>query len=115
MPNTYTVHDGKRITMTADQVGVQDGAPSWAKQQWNITLRHGRKRMTFPYYGGGAASDPTAEDVVEDMVRNAETLQCGFDVWAADYGYDVDSRSAERIFRACRDLGERFVILVGSV
>ena len=29
MPNTYTMHDGKRITMAADQVGVSDGAPKW--------------------------------------------------------------------------------------
>lgn len=109
MPNTYTMYGGKRITMTADQVGVQDGAPSWAEQQWNITLRHGRKRMTFPYYGGGAASDPTADEVIDDMASNAAALEyhC-FHAWAADYGYDADSRSAEQTYRACRKLGERF-------
>ena len=109
MTYAYTVHDGKRITMTADQVGVAEDAPEWARQQWNITLRHGRKRMTFPYYGGGMASDPSAEDVIEDMLGNASTLTYScFHEWAADYGYDADSRSAEQTYRACRRLGERF-------
>ena len=109
MPNTYTVHDGKRITMTADQVGVSDSAPEWAKQQWNITLRHGRKRMTFPYYGGGLASAPSADDVVENIAIDGDSaLESSFVEWCDYYGYDADSRSAEQTYRACRRLGERF-------
>jgi len=112
MPNTYTMHDGKRITMAADQVGVSDGAPEWAAQQWNITLRHGRKRMSFPYYGGGMASDPTADDVVETLTLDSHALSVSFEEWCDDYGYDSDSRSAEATYRACRKLGERFARLL---
>ena len=109
MPNTYTMYDGKRITMAADPVGVADGAPDWAKQQWNITLRNGRKRMTFPYYGGGAASDPTADGVIESLTDGFVALDApSFDDWADHYGYDPDSRSAEQIYRACCKLGARF-------
>ena len=112
MPNTYTIHDGQRITMTYDQVGVNANAPEWAKQQWNITLRNGRKRMTFPYYGGGAASDPTVSDVVETLTLDGYALSVSFEEWCAEYGYDTDSRSAESTYRACRKLGARFAHLV---
>lgn len=112
MPNTYTLHDGKRVTMTADAVGVAEGAPEWAAQQWNITLRHGRKRMTFPYYGGGAASDPSADDVVETLTLDGYALSVSFDEWCDEYGYDTDSRSALQTYKACRRLGERFARLL---
>lgn len=112
MPNTYAMHEGKRVTMELDQVGVSADAPEWAVQQWNVTLRHGKRIMMFPYYGGGLASEPSAGDVVEDLESNADTLNRTFEDWALEFGYDPDSRSAERTFRACRDLGERFVILV---
>lgn len=111
MPNTYTMHEGKRITMTAEQVGVSDGAPEWARQEWRVTLRNGRKRMTFPYYGGGAAMDPSADEVVEDLAMNAGALSVSFDEWCMEYGYDTDSRSAERTYRACRKIGARFARL----
>jgi hypothetical protein len=112
MPNTYTVHNGKRITMTLDQVGVADGAPEWAKQQWNVTLRHGRRRMSFPFYGGGAASDPSADDVVETLTMDGYALSVSFEEWCADYGYDTDSRKALDTYKACRRLGERFTRLL---
>jgi len=68
--------------------------------------------MTFPYYGGGAASDPTADDVVESLALDSFALSVSFEEWCADYGYDTDSRSAEATYRACRRLGERFARLL---
>lgn len=108
MSNTWAIYDGKRITMRANQVGVSANAPEWAQQEWKVTLRHNGKRMAFPYYGGGAASDPVASDVVESLSLDSYALEVSFDEWCADYGYDTDSRNAERTYRACRKLGERF-------
>ena len=108
MPNTWTDYDGKRITMTYDRVDVAEDAPDWGMQQWNITLRHGRKRMTFPYYGGGVASDPTVDDVVESLTLDAYAMSVSFEEWCKEYGHDTDSRSAERTYRQCRELGDRF-------
>ena len=112
MPNTWTMYEDKRVTMTCEQVGVSPDAPDWAAQEWRITLRHDGRRMSFPYYGGGAASDPTADDVVETIAMDAHALAVSFEEWCDEYGYDTDSRSAERTYRACRKLGARFVRLV---
>jgi len=114
MPNTYTYHNDRRITLTYDQVGVADGAPDWAKQQWNVTLRHGRRRMSFPFYGGGAASAPTADDAVECLVADSDALTMSFDEWCANYGYDADSRSALNTFNLCRKLGRKFAKLIDA-
>lgn len=113
MANSWAyTSDGMRVTMTYDQVVVGDKAPGWARQQWNVTLRHGRRRMSFPYYGGGAASDPTASDVLESLSLDAYALSVSFDEWCADFGYDTDSRSALATYRACVRLGKRFCNLV---
>lgn len=112
MANTWTMYEGKRITMTFDQVGVSDKAPKWAGQEWTITLRNGRKRMTFPYYGGGFASDPTADDVVGSLASDADALDMSFPQWCDEYGCDADSISDHRTFLACRKIGKRFRNLV---
>jgi hypothetical protein len=114
MPNTYAMHGGKRVSMSADQRGVSDRAPGWARQEWRITLRCEGRRMSFPYYGGAAASDPSADDVVESLTLDASALGVSFPEWCAELGYDTDSRSAESTYRACRSLGRRFARLLGS-
>jgi TusA-related sulfurtransferase len=114
MPSTYAMHDGKRITMTSDQRGVSERAPEWAKQEWRVTLRHNGKRMTFPYYGGGAASNPSADDVVESLTMDASALSQDFAEWCDEFGYDVDSRQAHKTYNACRSLGKRFARMMGE-
>jgi hypothetical protein len=108
------MHDGKRITMTLDQIGVSDNAPDWVKQEWRVTLRNGRKRMTFPYYGGGAASDPSADDVVESLTVDAYALSTDFAEWCYEFDYDVDSRQAHKTYNACRNLAKRFARMMGE-
>lgn len=39
---------------------------------------------------------------------NAGALSVSFDEWCVECGYDADSRSAERTYRACRKIGARF-------
>lgn len=114
MPNIYTMHNGKRITMRCDQFGVSDRAPEWAKQEWRVTLRHNGRRMTFPYYGGGAVSDPTCDDVIESLTMDASALSVDFAEWCDEFGYDVDSRQARMTYAACRSLGKRFIRMLGE-
>jgi hypothetical protein len=45
---------------------------------------------------------------MQSLVRDADALHsAGFDDWAADYGYDTDSRKAESIYRACLEIGQK--------
>lgn len=49
---------------------------------------------------------PTLTDVLYSLVSDAQTVSysAGFEDWCADLGYDDDSRSAEKTYRACQDI-----------
>jgi len=45
---------------------------------------------------------PDAPSVIASLVLDADVLNHGsFEDWAGDFGYDVDSRNAEKTYRAC--------------
>jgi hypothetical protein len=46
---------------------------------------------------------PSVVDVLACVGMDAQALHMTFDDWASDYGYDTDSREAERTWRACGD------------
>lgn len=55
-----------------------------------------------------------AEDVLDCLIIDASGTDQRFEDWAVDLGYDPDSRSAERIFHACRDVAVKLRIFLGS-
>jgi hypothetical protein len=50
-------------------------------------------------------NEPVLADVLYCLVSDAQsvTYASGFEDWAADMGYDDDSRKAEAAYRACQD------------
>lgn len=45
---------------------------------------------------------PDACDVIHSLVLDSEVLDYAtFESWASDFGYDADSRKAEKIYQAC--------------
>lgn len=74
-----------------------------AASHYRVTIRRGRRRMAVHYSMGPAHTDePTAEDVLDSLASDAASYEAArsFDEWASDYGYDPDSRRAERMYRA---------------
>lgn len=58
-------------------------------------------RMSVPFSQGSAhVKNPTASDVLDCLAMDASGEQSDFESWAADYGYDTDSRKAEATFKA---------------
>ena len=54
---------------------------------------------------GGKRILPDLADVLHSLVSDADVIDHGsFEEWADNYGYDVDSRAAEKIYRACLDI-----------
>lgn len=48
---------------------------------------------------------PKVTDVVHSLIMDATVLDSGgFEDWAAELGYDTDSRKAESIYRACLEI-----------
>lgn len=63
--------------------------------------------QTFDYYTGtglqhqGKPVPPCAADVLYCLLNDRSAVGQTFEEWASDYGYDTDSRAAERIYSAC--------------
>ena len=71
---------------------------------WRVILRCKGKQLTVPFSTGyGISGEPTAADVLSCLASDASSIDnaSSFEDWAADFGYDTDSRKAERTFKAC--------------
>jgi hypothetical protein len=48
---------------------------------------------------------PDSESVIHSLLSDADVLDAGgFEGWASDLGFDPDSRTAEKTYRACLDI-----------
>jgi hypothetical protein len=53
----------------------------------------------------GKSLQPNALDVIASLVMDSSVLdESSFEDWASSLGYDVDSRKAETMYRACLDI-----------
>lgn len=89
----------------------------WQREahQWTVELRYRRRRMTVPFFTGQALTDePSASDVLYCLASDASGADQSFEDWCADYGYDTDSRTAERTYRQVVDQTARLRRLLGD-
>ncbi len=110
------------------RISVSYGAPENPEfiesDGWSVTLKMDGRQMTVPFYKGFGhhGAKPTAEEVLECLAMDAEGIEnvFSFEDWCAEYGYDSDSRRAEKIYNAClrqteelrKFLGDKFYDLV---
>jgi hypothetical protein len=109
-----------KVTMTCEG---RDSNPNMEHDDWHdnakhytCVLRKGRKQMTVPFSLGSAHyGDPTVDRVLDCLASDA----CGFDNansfedWAAEYGYDMDSRKAERTFKTVQRQADKLKAFLG--
>lgn len=81
-------------------------ADDWARtaNHWRVTLTHPEQGHFTLYFSQGAAlvNPPTVDAVLECLLLDATSVENTrtFEEWAAEYGYDSDSRRAHRIWLA---------------
>lgn len=104
--DTFTKRTGVR--MTATKVDARpDPADTWdaTARHFRCTLRTAKGRMVVWFSQGSAHTEPpTVEDVLDCLASDASSIENarGFEEWCGDYGYDADSRTAERTYRAIK-------------
>lgn len=58
---------------------------------------------------------PSFAGVLYSLASDCDVLDAGgFEQWAADLGYDSDSRKAEGVYRACLDIALKFRAALGE-
>lgn len=79
------------------------------------------KGQTFDRFWGGSPAKirplpaPDIVDVMYCFVLDSDVLDYGaFEDWASCYGYDVDSREAEKIYHACLKIALKLLAAIGN-
>jgi hypothetical protein len=73
------------------------------------------KPKTYAVVSGAAITPPSMDDVLGSLASDADAINyADFDQWAAEYGYDPDSRAAFRTYKACLDIGLKLRAALGE-
>ncbi len=106
------------VSIEAAYLGRKTDADGWEHDAWTVTLTYqGRTyagigyRMGTGYSKPGAMgcrpvkgwmpTPPDASSVIDSLLLDVSGLDQRFEDWAADLGYDEDSRRAEIIYYEC--------------
>lgn len=103
----------------------------WEHFQWSVTLMYQKRsyKTTFRCgvghvepndYGrrrvlGGTPKPPTAADVLSSLCSDARSAdRVTFEDWCSEFGYDTDSRRAEKTYLACVEINAKLHALLGE-
>lgn len=82
---------------------------------YTIKLSFGRKTYSVDYWQGtGIKNKPTLEGVMESLFLDAESGNDSFEDFCSNFGYDTDSRNAEKIWNACQKTKKELSRLLGD-
>lgn len=75
---------------------------------WTCKLRAGRKQLTIPFSMGYGhhGKEPSLAGVLECLASDAN-VNPDFEDFCSEFGYNTDSRKAEKIHRSCLSIAKR--------
>lgn len=110
MSTTQEYIEKYRLTMKAsplpartDGLMEDEGMIHWAVEI-TATTAHGSPAMTITYSHGPGVASFEIDDVLDCLGSDSSGVLNArdFEDWASEYGYDTDSRRAERTYMAIR-------------
>lgn len=107
-----------RIVIGSYRVGANPNMPdSHDMDHWKVTLRRKGHTMTVHFskgYGHHGAG-PTTAEVLSCLADDASgSDDHSFADWCGEYGYNEDSRTAERTWKACQHAAKRLLAFLGT-
>lgn len=98
------------------KAGTAVAKSDWQKTatSYRVTLKYKGKQMSVDFWFGKLYGIPTAFDVMYYLCEDACWFDECFEKWADNYGYDQDSREAERIHKAVKSHTKRLKNLLGD-
>ena len=92
--------------------------PDWNDaNHYKCKLTMGRKQMTVYFSQGyGVTHEPEAADVLNCLADDSAGVSNArsFEEWADEYGYDTDSRKAEKTYNVCVKQAARLLSFLGD-
>ncbi len=100
------------------QMTCRRGAPKkddWRKDAdgWTCTITYQGRRMKTGYWMGLAhnGAEPELRGVLDSLFLDAESGARSFEGFGSEFGYDENSREAERTWKECQRSGAKFLRL----
>lgn len=104
---------GLCATVTGGSAIVTDG-DKWQHRAFNVNFVNARSGhfANFTWrQGTGVKGDPIPAEVLAGVCREFADSETTFEDWADNFGYDKDSRRAEKLFNECRAIGANLLHL----
>ena len=107
------------IAMTAKPADANPNMidPSPGMSHWLCILACDGRTMTLPYSMGAAhQGEPEIAGVLSCLALDGSGVVNGetFEDWAAEYGYDTDSRKAEATYKTIKAQAKELCALLGT-
>ena len=94
-----------------------DKQDEWQRQAngYRCTLKYQGRQYGFDFWQGvGISRDPEPEGCLDCLLSDAQGGVTTFDHFCGDFGYDTDSRKAEKIWKQCKKTAQRIRNLMGD-
>ena len=94
--------DNIKLSLIRTDYTEEDYKDEWKKtsNKYKARITYNKKSMTIIYYtGSGWKKDPELEDILGSILQDITYLDYGFENFASEWGYDPDSRTAEKIYK----------------
>lgn len=107
-------------TTAAGQISINStflNNKSWSgnEQNWNnhkITILHNGKKISFEFWGSIQNPEITTDEenifALYCFLRDSEAASNSFKDFCNEFGYDEDSRRAEKIYKSCEKSLKKF-------
>lgn len=99
------------IEMSAQYKGIEGD-----QYRWEITLKRGGHSYTFGYGAGMAHKNegkPDLKTVFYCIQSDSAAGSLSFEEFCSEFGYDEDSRNAEKTWKACQEAHAKMEELLG--
>jgi hypothetical protein len=107
-----------RITIKNEWTDKNPSFDDSPMDHWRSTLRMGGRRLTiiFSMGHGHGGKEPNANDILQCLALDAAGFENArdFEDWCNEYGYDDDSRKAERIYEQVRKQARKLKTFLGD-
>ena len=105
------------VRMTATQIEKRPDNLMADSTRHFLCRLYGSGKSVRIYFSQGSANtkSPTVQEVLNCLASDSAGVEeSGFEDWCNEYGYDNDSRTAERIFKACQSYVAKLKIIAGD-
>jgi len=111
----FIAEHGLRATIQRADSNPNMG-PKQPMNHYKVVIRHesGARMTTYFSTGMGWTHAPSLSDVLDCLASDAYGMESPFESWAEDYGFDPDSRKAERIYKICQRQTIKLKSLLGD-